>query len=221
MDDRKKIIAKIAKLKALSECKSGNVNESAVAAAAMTRLMLENRIHVAELEVQTSEVGVHELQVKDRQWLDWKRQLLTVVSEVNGCVIVGRGKPVRTVDCIGTQDDVANVKLLYEFVRDEIERLCIHWQPFACQAKRNNWKLGAVFAVQDRIEAEYKQARSESSQAGLVLIDKRLDEANSLLQKIGFTQAKTKNVEFEREHSQGYAVGSRIDVSRRPVGVLQ
>jgi len=218
--NREKLIARIVKLKALSECKSGNVHEASVAAAAMTRLMVEHRIHMAELEVQPSEVTLQKLHVSDRRWLDWNRQLLSVVAEVNGCVTLGLGKPVHSINCIGTREDVDNTKMLYEFIRDEINRLCRHWQPFASQAQRNQWKIGAVFAVQDRIEAEYKQARSESSAAGLVLIDKRLDEINTVLNKIGAVEKPPKKVEFQSAHAQGYVAGSRIDVSRRPVGVL-
>ena len=52
-DERQRLLTKLAKLKALSECPTGNVNETATAAAAMTRLMLEYQIEMAELQVES------------------------------------------------------------------------------------------------------------------------------------------------------------------------
>ena len=48
--ERERLLNKLGRLKALSQCKTGNPNETATAAAAMTRLMLEYKIEMAELE---------------------------------------------------------------------------------------------------------------------------------------------------------------------------
>jgi hypothetical protein len=52
LEERQRILAKLAKLKALADCETGNVNETATAAAAMTRLMMEYKIEMAELQTE-------------------------------------------------------------------------------------------------------------------------------------------------------------------------
>lgn len=86
--ERKRILDKLAKLKALSECRTGNVNETATAAAAMTRIMLEYEIQMADvyLDSASSAFEIVEESVYQGESLNgfprWQSSLLYRLAEV-------------------------------------------------------------------------------------------------------------------------------------------
>ena len=67
MVDRAKLLSKLAKLKALSECPTGNPNETAAAAERMTRLMLESGIASFEID-PTPKVKLEGIPCVSEEW---------------------------------------------------------------------------------------------------------------------------------------------------------
>ncbi|MFN8614034.1 MAG: hypothetical protein U0931_41265, partial [Vulcanimicrobiota bacterium] len=123
--ERKRLLDKLAKLKALSSCPTGNVNETATAAAAMARIMLEYEIEMADLECGPSEADLEvlDLPLDGRESLRgfpiWQTHLLTILAKVHHCVSYSNHRydywlwTRRTVSIfhlVGAAQDIENVR---------------------------------------------------------------------------------------------------------------
>lgn len=226
-DQRAKVISKIARLKALSECKTGNKNEAATAAALMQRLMLEHRIEMEELSRATDNGVMREpLGRKDKSFPPWKQHLITNLAIHNGCTPVGIGAPTRSVDIFGRAEDIALFRQIYTFVRDEIERLCLVWASQRWNGNdvklRREWKFGAVCGVLSSIKTEVVEARKCFSTSALARIDQRYEEAVAATRELGIeADSKKRAIRTGSAFQEGFAKGRTIDSGRRPAGALR
>lgn len=226
-DQRAKVIAKIARLKALSECKTGNKNEAATAAALMQRLMLEHRIETEELS-RANDNGVmrEPLGLRDKSFPPWKQHLITNLAKHNGCTPCGIGAPAHSVDVFGRAEDIALFRQIYKFVRDEIERLCLVWASQSCCERcvkqRREWKFGASCGVISAIKTEVETARKCFSTSALARIDQRFEEAVAATRELGIeATSKRKAIRVSSVFGDGFAIGRTIDSGRRPAGALR
>jgi hypothetical protein len=192
VSEREKLLSKIAKLKALSECQTGNVNEAATAASAMARLMLEHQIEIEEVRPLGEERKALEV-TKDslEQTLPtWQGVLVNQLAKVNNCQayttsLTRKGKKLR-LNLVGEREDIENVKTLFTYCVSQITRLCDAWAGnLPGQTKRkNDFKFGASSAVCKRLREMREEVTREHSCA-LTLFDAKAVAVRTFLASTG------------------------------------
>ena len=242
-EDRQRILGKLAKLKALSECKTGNVNETATAAAAMTRLMLEYQIEMAELHPGDPPDGVVEEEVTGevsrRGFPRWQVILLTGLAKAQDCISYTQqsrsyGFFVANTECnlriIGTREDIQTTRNLYSFCLQEIERLCLRWNRRAPIALKNDFRMGAAIGICEKVRLEREAvmaeeraraaAKRQTSQA-LALFDQKLEAVEDRGREIGLKVTSTRaRAASPNAYAAGYQAGSAINLSGQAPPIL-
>jgi hypothetical protein len=237
--ERQRILNKLTRLKALSECKTGNVNETATAAAAMTRLMMEYKIEMAELEEGGSSQAAEAVQEQDvtsgyrgKSFPTWQSHLLQKLAEANDCVgfqSTQRGydawlRPVTAAKLclIGRAQDIAHVRKVFVFCLHEIERLCLIWMPRASRTLKNDFRTGAALGIAEKVMAERAAVRAEEearashkgqSSRALIVLDRRLEEVRAAAHKIGvrFATSRGGRAMSASAYEAGYQAGQAIE----------
>lgn len=233
-DDRQRLLDKLAKLKALSSCPTGNANETATAAAAMARIMLEYEIEMAEVEDAPEEdlsVLNEPLDAEDsyRGFPVWQTDLMTCLAKVHHCIAFSRSEPefwttgVRyrnTRHLIGTSKDIENVRQLFRFCVSEIERLSRSWGGAVTQKRRNDFKFGAGRGVSDQVMRERERIVQEQKQRelpsrALQLFDRKEQASREFARQMGLgyrTSSSSRGV-YADAYGAGYQAGSQLDLS--------
>lgn len=236
-EERQRVLGKLTKLKALSECPTGNVNETATAAAAMTRLMLEYQIEMAELNIQSgteddaacSEEVTGE--TSQRGFPVWQTHLLASLADVNDCILYVQSSTsrqnwqVRRVSVqrlIGSKRDIQSTRNIFQFCLVEIEKLWRIWDSRASLARRNDFRLGAAQGIGEKVRAERDQVMAEEkarSQAqgrqslALAVFDRKQENADKLAREIGLKsrQARSRGVSATA-YQAGFEAGARLNL---------
>ena len=236
-DERQRVLDKLSKLKALSECKTGNVNETATAAATMTRIMLEYQIEMADLEVEDAEDSSDVLDqpiIPDSHngFPLWKKRLLSALAEVNHCMSytshethswMWSRRTRSRLSVIGAARDVENTRRLFLWCVDEIERLCDDWGRGMPVKRRNDFKRGAASGIADKVRAERDRvlaeereragAKGESSLA-LQLFDRKERAVGAVAREIGVRTVTTRARAVSRDaYGAGYVAGASLDLA--------
>lgn len=238
-EDQQRLLNKLAKLKALSECKTGNVNETATAAATMTRLMMEYEIEIADLESPpTAEVADEELTGEARGcgYPTWQTQLLSALAQANNCISYTSSRRERNMFWISTENrlrligapqDIQNTRKLFVYCVQEIERLCKQWaRRGASTAEKNDFRKGAAYGIAAKVDRERQevireeQARAEAkgvASRGLAVFDSRLAAAQEKAREIGlrFTRSYSRGVSKEA-FEDGFRAGANVDFNTTP-----
>jgi hypothetical protein len=157
-----KIIERVRKL--LELAKSSNVNEAAAAAAAAQKLMVENAITELMIEDCTEPEEEKEEIEKDVLNTDgkatWRGMLAICLCEANGCQCYVHGKALMIV---GKPTPASAVRYLFEYIARQIETIC-HNEGMARgrpgRSWYNNFRLGAVSTIGQRLREAAQQARS-------------------------------------------------------------
>lgn len=233
---QRKLLDKLARLKALAECPTGNVNETATAAAAMTRLMLEYQIELAELGVDDPQPQVVESDVFDQPRATglpmWQYHLLQGLADAHhcGCLccsqVVGiylgsfRRATERRYCLVGASQDVDQAKRLFYYCLQEIERLCHEWNPRARVAVKNDFRLGASKGIVDKVQSELQAvvAEQEASRhsAGLVVFEAKLRAVEEHFHQRGVrSTTRSYRRPGAAAFQQGYEAGSNLDLQGR------
>jgi hypothetical protein len=124
----------------------------------------------------------------------WKIHLGTAVTRANNCrVLVGRGY----LTIVGCPSDSDNARFIFAHVAEEIDRLTLRESRLLGKPGRtylNNFRLGCVEAVKERLQEATREARAEAKQradqsdtlgngAALVLVNRaieRIDQRKKL-----------------------------------------
>jgi hypothetical protein len=235
-EEQKRILQKLAKLKALSECPTGNVNETATAAAAMARLMLEYEIEMADLEATSSplEEVVEQPVTPETSYNGfptWQTNLLQSLAEVNHCVSYTDTQPEyflwtrrhrSRLGLIGTAQDIDNTRQLYLFCVHEIERLCQTWGRRETVKRKNDFKRGAARGVADKVTAERDQVlREEAARASahhhssraLQWFERKEMAVRDYAESVGiyFRSQRSRGVSRDAYHA-GYEAGANLNL---------
>lgn len=175
---REKAFQTVARLLALSENKTADPNEAAVAAAQAQRIMEQHALDRAliDTETQGTILGAQEpCELFDGQddehlhlWIGgkhvtWRSILANGLARLNDCaVVVDNGGGFCRFLVVGTPTDVAVLRYVFTFVEHEIDRL-------AKRAARrgqvygrtggNQFRLGAVESVLYNVERTKRAAR--------------------------------------------------------------
>lgn len=230
-EEQQRLRDKLAKLKALSECQTGNVNETATAAATMTRIMLEYQIEMAELDQPQNGEVIEKtaLPASYRGFPAWQTTLLSALATVNHCKSYTSreteyelfGKRFRhSLYLIGTEEDIDNTLRLFHFCLDEIERLCYCWSPRAAVKRKNDFRTGAangiavkVLTERDRVieEEERRSAEKSEGSTALQLFQKKDEAVAEFAAGIGLRTVTRRTRAVSRDAYQaGYKAGSQM-----------
>ena len=236
-DQQKRLLDKIAKLKALSECQTGNVNETATAAARMTRIILEYQIAQADLEeLQDSEI-VERAALDDSYngFPGWQTTILSALAMVNQCQSYSQTQRIyrrtrSSLKIIGTAEDIESTLSVFHFCLDEVERLCYYWSPRASVKRKNDFKRGASNGIATRIleerelvvqEEEERAAASSKSSAALQLFERKENAVADYAAGIGLRVVRRRQRPVNREaYVAGYQAGVEMELGTGVKGAL-
>lgn len=232
--DRQRLLDKLAKLKALSSCATGNANETTTAAAAMARIMLEYEIEMADLDDAPGEdLSVLKAPVDEadsyRGFPLWQTLMLTCLAQVHHCIAYNRTEPevwtgfVRyrhTRHLIGTAQDVENVRRLFRFCVCEIERLSRSWRGAVTQKHRNDFKVGAGRGVSDQVMRERERVMEEQKQRklpsrALQLFDQKERASADFARQmgLGYRNCSSSRGVYADAYGAGYEAGAQLDLN--------
>jgi len=148
--------------KLLRLAKSDNANEAAVAAAMAQRLIDLHKFDTAALtgdEKAPEEAISNEHEPIDTRYSTWKDRLLVQLGRLNGTKSYRAGK---TLKLIGRKSDVQTVRYLYQWLTNEVERLTDLNGPGRGKTWYNNFRLGVVDTLCQRLEEQKKQTENEA-----------------------------------------------------------
>lgn len=236
--EQKRLLDKLAKLKALSECPTGNVNETATAAATMMRIMLEYQIHVADLDLgaQSADNEVREESLTSQDSLNgfarWKRILAMALCKVNSCECYKSSQTDHTpwtrrtasrLVVIGTPSDIENTRKMYAFCTQEIERLCQDWGKGRPVKQKNDFKTGAAAGIANKVRTEREKVlaqelarvQGEADESAALQLFHRKEQAVEAYLKSLHLRSSTAYVRAPSQEAYrvGYQAGSSLDLS--------
>lgn len=233
-EERRRLLDKLAKLKALSNCATGNANETATAAATMARIMLEYEIEMADLDATPSEADLtvlnQPLDDEDsyRGFPVWQTSLMSCLAEVHHCIAYTGTKPElwttgiryrNTRHLIGTHQDIENVRRLFAFCVNEISRLSRTWSGARTQKHRNDFKFGAARGVCDQVLRERARVIQEQKtknlpSRALQLFDRKEQAARDFARDMGMgtrSSSASRGV-YADAYGAGYEAGSQLNL---------
>ena len=239
-EERQRILQKLVRLKALSECRTGNLNETATAAAAMTRLMLEYRIEMAELEHQTPPSRVEEIELEGkraRPFPIWQSHLLHCLATANDCLgyqtttrhwTAWNGTQLTArLNLLGRREDLENTRRLFTFCLQEIERLCRRYRPSRPGLRlKNDFRAGAAAAIAQKVRSEAEAVRSEAERRGspaLVWLDRALDQVEEEARKLGVKPSRSRGTRYVSmdAYQAGFAAGQTVNLPGDPAALAE
>ncbi len=172
MTNEDKIVDRVRKLLELAN--SDNVHEAGSAAKQAQILMSKHNISEAMVSVEADADEQEDLEVDmlhqhgGRQLPSWKGRLGVVMCEVNQCHCYRtEGRDGMELRIIGRPSDAATVRYLFSYVVREIERLTQQESDNRGGAGRtwlNNFRLGAMQEVNNRLREADKEARAAMKQ---------------------------------------------------------
>jgi hypothetical protein len=179
MDDIKRIIEKINKLRALAT--SNNANEAAAAAAAAARLIEEHDISEAQLGAETDDPIMIDAEpiLKGKVIAQWKCMLVNILSTHFGVYSVRdkRGSGVMTLS--GRSRDIEAVRYFYTWLSGEATRLAIRSAPKAAGVGwHTTYKNGFAAGVGVKLKEMRGEARKGVEMtSAMVRLDTRGERA--------------------------------------------
>jgi hypothetical protein len=223
--DKKKLVDRVRKLLALGE--SDNANESAAAMAAAQRLMTQHSIESAMLEepeeVETPEEPITIFDAFDdaldnstRTKVTWKTRLSVALARHNACKVYLKGGAIHLV---GRPTDVATIRYFYKYCVREVERLTKAQGRGHGRTWYNNYRLGVVETIGEKLRAmkkdllgEMREKANRSGGTALVLVN------NAIAKHEERTKQVTLHVKQNMKLRAGRTSYSRYDGNARQKG---
>jgi uncharacterized protein YbjQ (UPF0145 family) len=154
----------------------------------------------------------------------WRNQLAVVLCNYHACVMWTENS---TIQIAGRSSDVQTVRYLFDYCESWID---IYSQRYKGNGKGwiNNWKLGVVTAITEKLRIARKEARDElikehgqKATNAIVKVDNKTAEVRAWYQKYseenGFvTRAYGKQSVNERARNTGYRDGQKIELGSGP-----
>lgn len=186
--DLQEAISKATRLLRLA--KSDNMHEAASAAAKAQAIIDKYKIGAIALEmgedhktpVNTEPIinfGDEAVLDRGKAYISsWRIRLAATIAHANQCRIYLRGP---AINLVGRPSDAETVRYLYAWLSNETDRLAsLHGKGYG-KVWSNNFRLGVVDALKEKLEAERIDTRSEmineagSSPAAIVRVDQAMN----------------------------------------------
>jgi hypothetical protein len=210
---------------------SDNPHEAALAASRAQEIIDRYKLNLAALDTAPSEEPAEEIRNFADDPLDtggmWKALLAQAVANVNQCKIYTSGGAVHI---IGRPSDVAMVRPFHAYLAGEIERIASRHCKGNSRTYWNNFRLGAVETIKQRlnaslaatvetVKAEALAAGNESALAivtnSLALIEKRKQEVADWTRANINLRNRTARSSFNNAgHAAGRAAGQTVNLNR-------
>ena len=192
MTDNNSIIEKINALLNKTTENGCSVEESATAAKLAQKLLTEYKLSTSDLSVDAESVHNNAKPLVVSQRLThWKSWIANALCQTNGCkAYTNRNKTIEVnkkgrahwvskceLRIIGRDSDIEIVRYFFEYLTNEIERLCKQAMAEGHGTGKtwaNNFKSGATNAVTTRLKEGYQEVRNEhSNSTAIVKLDAR------------------------------------------------
>lgn len=181
------IIDKVRKLLRLAE--SPNANEAALAAAKAQRLIDEHNLSAQLLALDAAEAvpdePICDFEDKgapletNRRHPRWRTQLAGTIARANGCRVYINGENIALV---GRPSDAETVRYLFAYLTREVERLCEREGAGCGVTWRNNFRLGVVYAIMEKLKEARERFKGEARKQATS--DMALMRVNSALARV-------------------------------------
>jgi hypothetical protein len=238
-----KIVDRVRKL--LELAKSDNVNEAGNAAKQAQILMARHNIAEATVSAldgePQEEIEKDLLHRGDKAYASWKGTLALAVCEANQCVCYRTGHG-GDMNIVGRPSDANTVRYLFSYLVREIDRLCeaeasLRGNPG--RTWRNNFRHGAVEAIDRRLREANREARSAARKeasdgdtlgtgAALVRVDSAIAKIDQRLREVEDYAARSLKLRAGKASSSRYnpegreagrRAGSQIDLGNAHAGL--
>lgn len=222
------IIERVKKLLALSQ--SSNINEASAAAAKAQELIERYRLDLASVQVENNEAEVEIIEddnqplISSERGITWKRSLAQILARENNCKSWTdkkyiAGKLQTEIRLVGSKTNIEIVRYLFAYIVVEIERLCQKENVGKGKTWSNNFRMGAVFAIREKLEAKHKEIRKAyaGSQALVFMQKQELaleDFFKDLEAKLNLKDVKLSLHRYNPDGvNAGYRAGSSINMN--------
>jgi len=181
VDGTKSVLAKIEALLQRAKSDSGaTVEEAATCARIAQELLFKHRLSMADLATHDDPIEEQDVPIKPRPFVEtWRSRLVGGVAQANGCKGIHRSGPRGvTYSVIGRRSDLSLTQYMLVYLLFQVESLCKAHSQGMGRTWANNFRLGAVDAINAKIKEavssvrQQAQATSQGSTA-LVKLDKR------------------------------------------------
>lgn len=210
---------------------SDNPHEAALAAARAQEIIDRYKLNLSAFEDTPSEEPAEEIRNYKDDPLDqggnWKAFLAQAVANVNQCKVYCMGGAVHL---IGRPSDVAMVRPFYAYLAGEVERLASRHCKGNSRTYWNNFRLGAVETINQRLKdslaATVETVKAEALAAGnagalvivqnsLALLEKRKQEvADWTRLHMNLRTRSTRTSYSESGRQAGRAAGHGVNLTR-------
>jgi len=220
--NHEKILLKIKKLLALSE--SSNINEAASATSMASKMMTKYNIELSDTILNESNENISEETIKQKSVRNipkWKQWIAIAAGELYECKTrIIQNEYGLSLSVLGFKQDVQMAIWTYEYLENEINRLCGEeikvdklTGRLATQFKRS-FKRAASSAIYSKIKKmiiEKNTSYEASGCKGLVISKEKM-----IAEKFGKIEYKKQRNSLKYEayaHSRGHAAGSNININ--------
>ena len=233
MKDINNVLDKVQKLLALAQ--SDNVNEAALATKMAQKLMHKHNLTSCMVEnynpneeeiIDFTQLG-QPLAFFNKKASTWKIQLSMVVATANHCrIYVNNASDGQSCfGLVGRRIDAQVVRYLYHYLVSEIDRLAKRDGRGKGKTWANNFRMGAVFAIKERLEEAVKETiveMTETSGASLMVrtkaIAKMKERGDStqrwLEENLNLRQGAKRSMNIDVEaQAAGRAAAQEIDLN--------
>lgn len=216
MSDINSIIEKVKKLLALS-AKAGTAAEAATAAGLANKLIDEYRLEAADLEAK--EEGRLEPIEEDQDYIyesgkvtTWKQELCSTLVDFYGCTYWNdcywpNGRQVSRYRVVGRRSDIGIVRYMFAWLMTECQRLAQLEAYGRGKVFVNSYCLGFVRGIRDQLKTSRKQAEATATNAAIVLVNSRAEEAEVELFKMHPNLKTQSTASYARRDQGAYESG--------------
>lgn len=213
-----KVIEKVKKLLSLHN-NNTSLNEASNAYKVAQKLLAEHRLSMADIE-SASDLKEENIGVSDhclyegKRRITWRVRLASIVARNNGCDVLLYGGNIRLV---GRDSDFVIVKWLYDSIETQIEAMAKHTCKGMGKGYSNDFKLGAVSRVAERLAEAKQETRDKySGTKALVLVDQKDAAIKKYVKDVlKVTSSHTGGSAKRREaFNRGQQAGNKVNLSK-------
>lgn len=157
------IVDTIQKLLRLTTARGASVGEAAAAAAAAQRLADKYRLQGAPTRQSSTKIRWFEEPVLNGEPAPWRVRLLMRIAHLNECEVLRTWQPGArrgSFTLVGTDVDATITRHLYAYLEKTLERLVRRFGPDLDPVWGDNFRLGAIDAIEKRLAASVEVASS-------------------------------------------------------------
>jgi hypothetical protein len=232
VDEVEAVLAKVKALLAKAES-TDSVDEAASCARLAQELLFKHRLDTADLAEHDDPIENQVVPLKPRPFVDtWRLRLVCRVARMNGCQgyvnthrqhqVLFTEKEVRY-HVVGKRSDLSLTQYILVYLLFQIEVLCRTWARGKGRTWANNFRLGAVDAITDKMKAAVRQAKKEAKKTttgttALVKLDHREVVVEEWIVN-NLDLGTHKDPEVKRDEKawlEGYHAGKTVEVPKAP-----